>query len=79
MRSPMEHRHVSSDRLGRVQMADIVARGDLAAWVGLRDALRGDGALRHELQQVCIAHIAMDEELFVPEFAFWKSYLERGA
>ena len=76
MRSPMQHRHLTGDCIDLPVIADIIGRGTLQDWIGLRDALRHEPDLRPKILSVCEAYLSMEETDFREDFSFWKSYCQ---
>jgi len=72
----MQHRHVTGDKLGATEIADIIGRGTLTDWKALRDALAAHPELEAVINKVCTAHLAMEEEDFPEDFRFWQTYLK---
>ncbi len=72
----MRHRHLSDDTLTAAAIDDIVARGSMADWIRLRDAIRADAALARRTSEIARAAVEHDRD---QRRLFWAMYAARYA
>jgi len=67
-------RDLTGEHLDLPEIADIIGRGTLQDWIGLRDALRQEPELKPKILAVCADHRRMDDVDVPGDFVFWDAY-----
>lgn len=68
----MDHRHLNHQGFTLAGIDDIIARGGMADWIALRQAVLGDTALMAKVEQVCRHYAA---EPYAQRHQFWLHYV----
>jgi len=72
----MWNRHLSNADWTLAAIDDVIARGRLDDWKGLRDAAAGRAELRARILRVCAAHLS---DPFAQRYHFWNHYVRTHA
>ena len=70
----MFHRHIDPKGWTLAKIDDVIGRGDLAAWLELRDALGADAGLLPKIHKIA-SHGAVHGE-DIDAYQFWLNYTE---
>lgn len=70
----MLHRHINHQDFTLAAIDNLIARGQRADWIELRDALRQDESLRGKIRQVCAAKLANP---YAQRYHFWNHYVQK--
>lgn len=70
----MFHRHIDPKGWTLAKIDDVIGRGDLAAWLELRDALGADAGLLPKIRKIA-SHGAVHGE-DIDAYHFWLNYTE---
>ena len=68
----MRHRHLDHERYSLAAIDDVIARGRLTDWAGLRRAIRADPSLLERVERVCRACARSDA---AQRHHFWMHYV----
>jgi len=71
--SAMEHRHLNHSDFSLAAIDDIIARGRLAAWEALRQALHRQPEVRDKVLRICAAHTS---DPYAQRYHFWNRYAQ---
>ena len=70
----MEHRHLTTQAgYSSAAIDDIIGRGKLVDWHGLRDAANNDLTLVRKILRVCLAHCS---DPYAQRYHLWRLYAE---
>ena len=70
----MVHRHLTHQTYTLAAIDDVIARGKLADWVAMRQAVLAQRTLLEKVLRVCQAHV---DDPYAQRYHFWKHYAEK--